>query len=1330
MSDEITLILEDHSDSILVEIVEEVTEVAVAATGEKGPPGTRFYLTDGVPTAALGVTADLALDTTTGILYRKASATTWVEEGTIATGAALTAAAAVLTAAINAEVAARQAADTGLSTQLSEVAADIDAEAAERAAADIAETTARLTTDAGLTAQLVALTDDLADEVTARTAADTGLSNRIDGLAVADISGLVAALAAKATPADISTAIANLVASAPSTLDTLNELAAALGNDPNFATTITTLIGTKASQASLTAEISARAAADTALQAELDDHEARIADLESHPGGVTTFNGRTGAVTPAAGDYAVADITGLPAALDGKMNVGDSAPLLGGTRRLILLAPGVDDTDPGAGKISFSPDTSRLMVSLTDADGHDMTDFAANLGKVAAIVVIHSTNDPSRWIAYRINEVWDVWDTFYTFTVTASKSLSGLTPTDGENVQVYILPSGGGVRYGGATGQVPVKLSDNDFDLGWASVYTQGEIDGLLTAETTARDNADSAEATARAAADTTLQTNINAEATTRAAGDAALGNRVAVLEAGSGSVATGTYLLEGGTVAWVSGRTFRVGAARYVIDGMEYTSAQASVTLDAADASFDRIDVLALTSAGATKVSGVAAAVPFEPVLDPATQLRVTAVTMPAAASTPTIATETVYAENAGTPTEWAASTPNGTINVNATAHPFAGTKHIAGTGVSAGQYFELTRASGIVLDGRTLVFQFDPKAAWPSKKQLRLTLFNGTTQKGTPVVVASGQYGLNTATGGTYQQIVVPYSAFGVAGGTQVTKARVEVIGSGANVSFDFDAAEWQTGTTQAPTGTALPKGGAAGDVLFKNSSVDGDAAFRAILQSDVSGLPAALAAKAAAADVTALDTRVDDLEDARAFSLQSPVQAKGDLIVGVQPPLVDLSMAAAVATWNSGGSTPQNAIDNNPATVAIRGANPVGNYLIIDLGEAIAVGGLRFTQGIFLPPYVHYAQSVRIDYSTDGGVNWTPHHTITGLVGGDSGNVVFTAGIVTARKWRIYGLVDSNSWSSWYIYEVYLRGPSAAYVGRLPVGTDDEILHAASGQTEGLRYSGARTLRETSGPTKLTMGAVADGELLKRVGTSIVGVSAGSAGSASNYSGTGSPEGVVTAPVSSLYIQTNAATAIDGVWYKKTGTGNTGWVQITASSGSGETLITSLSAPSSGIFEFTGLDFSSYKEARIVARRLVVNADAGNPVWPGILLRVGGVWQSSYDVRSGDYAASWSFASEGYPTISLLSVANTLHALSTSSSNYSEGEFRLLDANGNKHKYLRWLYSFVAANGAVSQMVGHARLANNSLIDGIRFYTFRGGLTASNCFASGTVEIYGKP
>jgi hypothetical protein len=51
-----------------------------------------------------------------------------------------------------------------------------------------------------------------------------------------------------ATQSYVTTAIANLVDASPATLDTLNELAAALGDDPNFATTVATSIGTKQAQ--------------------------------------------------------------------------------------------------------------------------------------------------------------------------------------------------------------------------------------------------------------------------------------------------------------------------------------------------------------------------------------------------------------------------------------------------------------------------------------------------------------------------------------------------------------------------------------------------------------------------------------------------------------------------------------------------------------------------------------------------------------------------------------------------------------------------------------------------------------------------------------------------------------------------------------------------------------------------------------------------------------------------------------------------------------------------------------------------------------------------
>ena len=55
-----------------------------------------------------------------------------------------------------------------------------------------------------------------------------------------------------ASTAFVSTAIANLADSAPATLDTLNELAAALGDDANFSTTVTNSIALKAPLASPT----------------------------------------------------------------------------------------------------------------------------------------------------------------------------------------------------------------------------------------------------------------------------------------------------------------------------------------------------------------------------------------------------------------------------------------------------------------------------------------------------------------------------------------------------------------------------------------------------------------------------------------------------------------------------------------------------------------------------------------------------------------------------------------------------------------------------------------------------------------------------------------------------------------------------------------------------------------------------------------------------------------------------------------------------------------------------------------------------------------------
>jgi len=74
-------------------------------------------------------------------------------------------------------------------------------------------------------------------------------------------------------------AVADLVNSAPSALNTLKELSDALGSDPNFATTVSTQIGTISS--GLTSEASTRAAADSALEASISSVSSSISSIQS-----------------------------------------------------------------------------------------------------------------------------------------------------------------------------------------------------------------------------------------------------------------------------------------------------------------------------------------------------------------------------------------------------------------------------------------------------------------------------------------------------------------------------------------------------------------------------------------------------------------------------------------------------------------------------------------------------------------------------------------------------------------------------------------------------------------------------------------------------------------------------------------------------------------------------------------------------------------------------------------------------------------------------------------------------------------------------------------
>jgi len=90
-----------------------------------------------------------------------------------------------------------------------------------------------------------AVIDEGDTQVAAVNSAGTTQVAAVNTEGTTQVAAIQAAAATYATITYVDTEIAGLVDSAPGTLDTLNELAAALGDDANFSTTVTNSIATK-----------------------------------------------------------------------------------------------------------------------------------------------------------------------------------------------------------------------------------------------------------------------------------------------------------------------------------------------------------------------------------------------------------------------------------------------------------------------------------------------------------------------------------------------------------------------------------------------------------------------------------------------------------------------------------------------------------------------------------------------------------------------------------------------------------------------------------------------------------------------------------------------------------------------------------------------------------------------------------------------------------------------------------------------------------------------------------------------------------------------------
>ena len=139
------------------------------------------------------------------------------------------------------------------------------------------------------------------------------------------------------------------------------------------------------------------------------------------------------------------------------------------------------------------------------------------------------------------------------------------------------------------------------------------------------------------------------------------------------------TRLISGSAV-WDSLMIYSVTNCWYYINGVLYNSTATNVTLDPADSSNPRIDVIYCDTLGNVGViTGIPSPDPVKPVVNPLSQIELTHIYINAQATTPAgVSARIIYNENTGIPSEWNTSSDPlaAGVNYNYSTNPYVGVK------------------------------------------------------------------------------------------------------------------------------------------------------------------------------------------------------------------------------------------------------------------------------------------------------------------------------------------------------------------------------------------------------------------------------------------------------------------------------------------------------------------------------------------------------------------------------------------------------------------------------------------------------------------------------
>ena len=264
-----------------------------------------------------------------------------------------------------------------------------------------------------------------------------------------------------ATETYVDTAVSNLVDSAPATLDTLNELASALGDDANFSTTVTNSLAGKAnlSGADFTGNVTSTGTISANNFSSTLGFSSQYGGLSSQSGTFTTSSGdittSSGDITTSTGTVSGATISGTTFTCNGNMTVSGTVDGVDISARDAVLTS--TTTTANSAMQDLVDDTTPQLGGDLDLNGNDIT----GTGNIS--ITQASTSTPAITLTNT--------DTGSTESPTLRLERDG-SPADGDQV--------GQIEFYGRFAGIPPVTAEYASIRGVLNDVTGGTIDGQL----------------------------------------------------------------------------------------------------------------------------------------------------------------------------------------------------------------------------------------------------------------------------------------------------------------------------------------------------------------------------------------------------------------------------------------------------------------------------------------------------------------------------------------------------------------------------------------------------------------------------------------------------------------------------------------------------------------------------------------------------------------------------------------------------------------------------------------------------------------------------------